>query len=1486
MAIGSVHRRIIPWMVLVLAFLGMSHANLSTNSLLSALGVNVGTLTPTFENTTLTYTVNGLGVADTSLTITASAYNPNATIILEINQVLQSGVASPALYIPSTATEWNVDVYTVGNASSTKYKLTTSRPQSSSTAVTSIAFASGLLQPAFSPSVYSYTVDVVYEDSQIQTAVVPAHPGTIVTLDSSSTMAHNTNISLAVPVGERVVNISTTAEDGTVGSSYIFTIKRHSGNSSLESLTLSTGVLVPSFNPTTTAYTATVANAVATLSLTPTLKNTGATCHVQGSLVASGSPSPSTPLSVGVNIFTVKVTESNVISVTEYGLTVTREPFQSQTDTTLYSLALSPGTLTPAFSKGITDYSVSLPNNIASVTITAVVNSPGAKIALSGINFAPGQRDLTLFVKEGDTDYFLVITAPDGTTRGVTRVAVSRAPGVLPPYINVMDITDNSVPVVMVPAFNPQVLEYDVNVGLQTSSVLIKVTLPSGVTATLGGDALTDAGSTVSIKVGQTLVEIVTQNTDGLSYTYKIKFLRGSGEAKLQSLTISPGSLNPSFTASTLTYSVQDRKAWGVITATASQTNATVTFLSPGSGSGSTTHSQNVTLGSAKTSMKISVQSPNMENTQVYELELPVVVAEKVTAIQTVNAAKSTLKSLVVRDTILDPAFQPAPNGTASLINTAIHRIVIPFEQDSIEIIAVPDDSAATMQIDGQSISAGISSRELIPPTGSVIRVVVAAVDGSSISEYQLQVTRLPKIDATFTSFSPARGLDRGGTQITITGNNLELVKKPLQCQFGTGALLDATVDIPTDSGFGSNANPTIRCETPPSSFRGPVAVKVYSASELIWAFSTYFLYFNPRFPSCTDSALPFLCGDGTCVQKLTECPKPNCPSSAAVQCWDGACAASILQCAPIPSCPKNIPKLCDGICIGADVKCLAEVPDCGSKNLCVDGTCKDVCAPTFQCPPDTPVRCADGSCKISLEECNEGCPAGQSRCIDETCVDDPASCVTPPALVYPLPKNVGWDVSLNAVVLVIYNAEDPDEYLAWITVPVNALEDSTGNTGMFLSVEPYPDSLLRSVKKPDNWESLEKGIFSTVLQVTIPNNVTRPFNVPIQFKFKQTLPHPAEELCFAYINETSKEFVCTEQKISPIRGSYFTEIDHLTPVAIIMRPDPALVITISLTWQLYVIILVMVPFLAGAWWYGRKRERAERKAFMREQFDLYGLYLPPLADDDPRQRFSIVLNEKMPNDLRLELSQMGLHPRFASMKAMPSTMRYYDIFVDPFSDSGMQFLSRLSELGLIKFLHPGDLRPPKPDEEEAIPWNRSGGLRLAATVSQPTFADTQPAREEGDVRLDEDFDEVTRALGIDDNQGGISESEYEYATESDDNDDDDGSNNSDDDSDNDGKVKPAKSRKKRKKKTRAQLLIEEAEESLTLLGLHKVSLRPEDEAAGAVSRWEALLEGDIGEEAKESLVHDISVLNLVNLIDSGTMAGGSGDPASKEAHV
>lgn len=85
-------------------------------------------------------------------------------------------------------------------------------------------------------------------------------------------------------------------------------------------------------------------------------------------------------------------------------------------DANLSALAVSVGSLTPAFDPATTAYTAAVGLFQTSATVTPTAADPGASITVDGSALASGAASATLALATGPNPVMIVVTAADGTT--------------------------------------------------------------------------------------------------------------------------------------------------------------------------------------------------------------------------------------------------------------------------------------------------------------------------------------------------------------------------------------------------------------------------------------------------------------------------------------------------------------------------------------------------------------------------------------------------------------------------------------------------------------------------------------------------------------------------------------------------------------------------------------------------------------------------------------------------------------------------------------------------------------------------------------------------------------------------------------------------------------------------------------------------------------------------------------------------------------
>ena len=212
-----------------------------------------------------------------------------------------------------------------------------------------------------------------------------------VTYSSSDTAVAtvNANSGVVTGVGAGTVTITATkAADNTYSSATSTTIisvsPPVSNVATLSSMTMSSGILSPTFASGTNNYTLSVTNATASITVTPTVTQANAIIAVNGTAVPSGSATNSIALGIGINTITAVVTAQDGTTTRTYTTTVTRADLLAQATftvgaspttlnatTTSSTLSSSGGSGTGAVSYAVTSGSCTVSGSTLSAGVTS-----------------------------------------------------------------------------------------------------------------------------------------------------------------------------------------------------------------------------------------------------------------------------------------------------------------------------------------------------------------------------------------------------------------------------------------------------------------------------------------------------------------------------------------------------------------------------------------------------------------------------------------------------------------------------------------------------------------------------------------------------------------------------------------------------------------------------------------------------------------------------------------------------------------------------------------------------------------------------------------------------------------------------------------------------------------------------------------------------------------------------------------------------------
>jgi hypothetical protein len=376
----------------------------------------------------------------------------------------------------------------------------------------------------------------------------------------------------------------------------------------------------------------------------------------------------------------------------------------------LGNLSVSTGELQPKFNPSITSYTVELSTNVSSTTITASPRVAGDAIRID--NQPTSSKTVTLDSAGAEQSVNIVVTetGTGGTSKSYT-VRVKRASLAGNNSLSNLTIAPGSLDL----PFDQDSLSYKTNVENGIGSVTVTPTLsdPAATMTVNGQPAISGQPRSVDLNGGgqATAVTITVTAQNGSTKSYEITVSRGpSTNNNLRGLTISSGTLDPSFRASRTAYTVN--VGGGVssvrVRPTLADTTATITV-------------NGETIASGQDSQSIGLGSPGAPPTII----TIIVIAQNGSpkpysvTVSRVASGNNSLSGLTIQPGSLD--FKP---------DTTLYNVNVGNDVPSVAVSATKADSSAV--ISGDLPSSGRATIQLPTPGTTSILITVTAQNGTS----------------------------------------------------------------------------------------------------------------------------------------------------------------------------------------------------------------------------------------------------------------------------------------------------------------------------------------------------------------------------------------------------------------------------------------------------------------------------------------------------------------------------------------------------------------------------------------------------------------------------------------------------------------------------------------------------------------------------------------------------------------------------------
>ena len=507
---------------------GSSDAALAS---LSLTGVDIGA----FSAERLDY-AGRVAYATDSTTVEATTTHGAATVAVSPGDADDRAPGHQvALAVGETAVE--VRVTAQDGTTLRTYTATVSRAAPSTDAALRSLRLSGIDLGVFDPDDLSYAASVEYDALSTTTVTAAARTATAtVAVSPADADGEAPGHQVLLAVGETVVEVRVTAQDGTTARTYAATVARAppSTDAALSSLRLS-GVDIGTFDPEGLAYTGSVDVGVSSTAVTAEARSALATVAVSPADADAQAAGHQVSLAAGATVVEVRVTAQDATTQRTYAVTVER-PTPS-TDAALRSLRLSGvdiGTFDP---EGLA-YTGSVDIGVSSTAVTAEARDTAATVAVSPADAdeqAPGHQ-VRLAVGENVVE--VQVTAQDGTTARLYTVAVGR--GRHDAALSSLDLSG-----IDLGTFDPDDLAYAASVDYDALSTTTVTAAARDTAATVAvSPADVDAGAAghqARLAVGRNVLEVRVTAQDGITartYTATVVRARPHDEQPVASLAV------------------------------------------------------------------------------------------------------------------------------------------------------------------------------------------------------------------------------------------------------------------------------------------------------------------------------------------------------------------------------------------------------------------------------------------------------------------------------------------------------------------------------------------------------------------------------------------------------------------------------------------------------------------------------------------------------------------------------------------------------------------------------------------------------------------------------------------------------------------------------------------------------------------------------------------------------------------------------------
>jgi tRNA threonylcarbamoyladenosine modification (KEOPS) complex Pcc1 subunit len=360
----------------------------------------------------------------------------------------------------------------------------------------------------------------------------------------------------------------------------------------------------------------------------------------------------------------------------------------------LSDLAISSGTLAPAFASGTTTYTASVENTVTSITVTPTVADATATVTVNGTAVTSGSASGAIPLNVGDNTITVAVTAQDGTTVKTYIITVTRAQS----NADLSDLVLSSG--TLTPVFASGTRTYTASVANNTTSITVTPTVADATaTVTVNGTAVTSgsASGAIPLNVGDNTITVEVTAEDGATVNdYEITVTRAqSSNADLSGLVLSSGTLTPVFASGTTAYTatVANNTTSVTVTPTVADPAATVSVNETAATSGSASDAILLNIGDNTITVEVTAEDGTIKT-------YTITVTRRIKNASTPNMTASSDLGISNTDNITS-------NTTPVFVGTSDPNATISLYDGNLQIASAVANSTGNWTITATTLANG-----------------------------------------------------------------------------------------------------------------------------------------------------------------------------------------------------------------------------------------------------------------------------------------------------------------------------------------------------------------------------------------------------------------------------------------------------------------------------------------------------------------------------------------------------------------------------------------------------------------------------------------------------------------------------------------------------------------------------------------------------------------------------------------------------------